>query len=141
MAVEIRPTTTTTCSPSFLYTADACQAWALAQGLEVGGSGYSFAGEYFQVGCYAYNTGGLDGHAFFGTGGSVQQMSTRGTFVSQESEYGGQYRLFDPACAPATTTAAGTTMAPEGCTAYPSKFIGDGWCDAGTVRVFSTDLI
>ena len=52
-----------------------CQAAAEAAGLQIGGGGYDFAGEYGTKGCYTYNSGKYEGMAFFGTGGDTIAMS------------------------------------------------------------------
>ena len=52
-----------------------CQAAAEAAGLQIGGGGYNFAGEYGTKGCYTYNSGKYEGMAFFGTGGDTIAMS------------------------------------------------------------------
>jgi hypothetical protein len=51
-------------------TEDACAAASAAAGIETGGVGYDFAGDYGTKGCYMYTTGTYGGHSYFGTGGS-----------------------------------------------------------------------
>ena len=43
-------------------------------GLDLGGRGLKFAGDYSEVGCFSYSSGGLKGKVFYGTGGTIQQM-------------------------------------------------------------------
>jgi len=63
------------CEP---YSEEACRKAALNAGLELGGDGYEFAGDYGTKGCYAYVKahGKYAGNAYYGTGGSVAEMST-----------------------------------------------------------------
>ena len=42
-------------------------------GLQIGSS---FVGDYTTKGCYAYNLGGYANKAYYGTGGSVAEMTT-----------------------------------------------------------------
>mmetsp|Transcript_107637 Transcript_107637/g.197688 ORF Transcript_107637/g.197688 Transcript_107637/m.197688 type:complete len:342 (+) Transcript_107637:80-1105(+) len=60
-------TTTTACVP---YTEDTCRQAAVALGLQPGGNGVDFAGDYSLKGCYSYASGSYKGYAFYGTGGS-----------------------------------------------------------------------
>ena len=52
-----------------------CQAAAEAAGLDIGGGGYEFAGEYGTKGCYTYNSGKYEGQTFFGTGGDADAVA------------------------------------------------------------------
>ncbi len=45
-----------------------------ALGLELGGAGFEFAGDYKQKGLYAYKSGKYTGMAYFGTGGTEEEM-------------------------------------------------------------------
>jgi hypothetical protein len=59
-------------------TPEGCQAAVEAQGLTVGGGGYSFAGDWVVKGCYAYyppGDSGYSGMAYFGTGGTQEDMN------------------------------------------------------------------
>ena len=47
---------------------------AFGQGLKIGGAGSMFVGDWSTKGCYAYKTGKYAGIAFYGTGGSNQEM-------------------------------------------------------------------
>ena len=47
---------------------------ALSQGLKQGGAGSDFVGAWSTKGCYAYKSGKYAGIAFYGTGGSIEQM-------------------------------------------------------------------
>ena len=57
-------------------TEDSCKAAAVAQGLQLGGAGYAFSSgsSVYSRGCYAYESGTYGGRAYFGSGGSQQQM-------------------------------------------------------------------
>lgn len=59
------------CTP---YSREACMAAALSQGLKQGGAGSEFVGDWSTKGCYAYKSGTYAGIAFYGTGGSKEQM-------------------------------------------------------------------
>ena len=56
------------------YSKEACEAAANSLGLEKGYGNYNFAGSYGTKGCYAYETGNYAGVAFYGTGGSEDNM-------------------------------------------------------------------
>ena len=58
----------------FPLTEDACSSVAVAAGVELGGAGYEFAGDYGNKGCYFYTSGPYADRAYFGTGGSDAQM-------------------------------------------------------------------
>ena len=51
-----------------------CEARANALGLELGGAGYDFAGDFGTKGCYTYSSGTYEGKAYFGTGGERDDM-------------------------------------------------------------------
>merc|ERR1719411_298688 len=61
--------------PVACLAAEDCRRRALALGLQEGGGGHSFAGSYRTKGCYFYANGTYGGMAFFGTGGTVAEMS------------------------------------------------------------------
>ena len=52
--------------------------------MDAGGFGYSFVGDYSEVGCFSYRIGRFDGSVFYGTGGTIQQI--------QENVSGTKYR-------------------------------------------------
>jgi len=56
--------------PTHCYgtTEDACREAALALGLTIGGVGYDFVGDFLTHGCYSYDSGIYQGHAYFGRG-------------------------------------------------------------------------
>ena len=57
------------------YSEQACRDAANALGLSLGGAGHSFASSsYFRKGCYAYSSGRYAGMAYYGTGGTTEQM-------------------------------------------------------------------
>jgi len=51
-----------------------CKKLAESLGLQIGGGGFSFAGPYETKGLYSYNSGRYAGMAFFGRGGTEDQM-------------------------------------------------------------------
>ena len=51
-----------------------CRRWVERRGLQPGGLGLDFAGDYATKGLYAYRGGKYDGMAFFGTGGTEEAM-------------------------------------------------------------------
>ena len=55
---------------------EACANWADEHGFQKGYDGADFAGDYGTKGCYAYQTGSYANQAYFGTGGSIEEMST-----------------------------------------------------------------
>lgn len=52
----------------------ACRTKAQELGLLLGGGSSAFTGAFTTKGCYAYSSGSYSGRAFWGTGGSVNQM-------------------------------------------------------------------
>ena len=60
------------CVDGFIFpmTQADCRSASNAAGIEPGGVGYDFAGDYGTKGCYMYTTGTYGGHSYFGTGGS-----------------------------------------------------------------------
>ena len=46
-------------------------------GLQKGGSGVDFAGDFGTKGCYAYETGTYAGMAYYGTGGTDEQAKAQ----------------------------------------------------------------
>ena len=55
-------------------TQQGCAETARALGLSLGGGGLAFASEFTSKGCYSYSSGPYAGMAFFGTGGSDEEM-------------------------------------------------------------------
>jgi len=68
--------TTAVCTP---YSAEACRAAAQRLGLEEGGAGHAFEGDYSQKGCYAYSSGEYANRAYYGLGGSDSEISSPNT--------------------------------------------------------------
>ena len=66
------------------YSEEACRDAANALGLSHGGLGYPFTDKYSVKGCYGYSSGQFDRKAFYGTGGTTEQM--------KKSLNGDQYR-------------------------------------------------
>ena len=69
--LHLRITYTETCQP---YSEQACRDAATVLGLQVGSTGSSFASDYPTKGCYAEISGEHAGQAYYGTGGSVEDM-------------------------------------------------------------------
>ena len=63
------------CQP---YSEQACRDAAKALGLQLGSTSHAFTGKYEQKGCYAYSAGKYAGKAYYGTGGSVEDMQKEG---------------------------------------------------------------
>jgi hypothetical protein len=85
------PSPTPPSSGSCSYGVDACRAAAERLNLITSGTGsYGFSGVYSETGCYAYNTGALNGYAWYG-------LRSDGSEVQGESELSavqsGKYRL------------------------------------------------
>ena len=59
------------------YSEQACRDAATELGLGLGTSSHAFSGPYSHKGCYAYNSGSNQGKAFFGTGGSEEDMKKK----------------------------------------------------------------
>ena len=54
-----------------------CREIALDKGLSLGGHGYEFVGNYGTKGLYSYHSGKYKGMAFYGRGGSTNEMTTQ----------------------------------------------------------------
>jgi hypothetical protein len=59
----------------FPMTPASCAATANATGVELGGAGYDFAGDFGTKGCYMYTSGAYANKAYFGTGGTDEAMT------------------------------------------------------------------
>ena len=59
------------CQP---YSEQACRHAATALGLQLGSTASPFAGKFTQKGCYAYSSGKYAGQAYYGTGGTAEDM-------------------------------------------------------------------
>ena len=59
-----------------------CNAAARRQGLSIGGAGWAFSGDFATKGCYTYSAGEFAGHAFYGTGGTEDQLSEKPSCAS-----------------------------------------------------------
>jgi hypothetical protein len=55
---------------------ETCKKVAQSLGLKIGGAGFNFAGDYEVKGLYAYSSGSYKGLAFFGTGGTPEQIKS-----------------------------------------------------------------
>ena len=62
---------------SIALTESDCKAAARRQGLSIGGAGWAFSGDFVTKGCYTYSAGEFAGHAFYGTGGTEDQLSEK----------------------------------------------------------------
>jgi len=71
---------------------------AQSLGLQLGGNGYAFSGDYSTKGLYAYRSGKYNGMAFFGRGGSVTEME------APLEEGGSKYRPLPKKVATTTST-------------------------------------
>ena len=56
------------------YSLEACEYAGKRLGLQLGGIGYAFSGDYDAKGCYTYDSGEYHGMIFYGTGGSEDEM-------------------------------------------------------------------
>ena len=76
------------------YSEDACRSAGEKLGLEFGGGGYEFIGEYGTKGCYAYTEESSDygGRIYYGTGGKTDEMM-------MDPSKDDQYRPFGYDCA------------------------------------------
>ena len=70
----------------------AAEEFARALGLQVGGAGYPFVGNWATKGLYAYRSGQYNGIAYFGTGGSERDRLT----MPHESEKYRPWNRYDP---------------------------------------------
>merc|ERR1712048_1215821 len=94
--------------------------------------GYAFSGPYSHKGCYAYNSGSNQGKAFFGTGGSEEDMKKE----LPENRY--RPRNYD--CAAVECSMAASTRFKVNSCSSSSKFSADFKCMnafVGTVTKFS----
>ena len=59
------------------YSVDACRAAAETLGLQLGSDFRDFEGaSYSEKGCYSYESGRFEGMAFYGSGGTDEEMQT-----------------------------------------------------------------
>ena len=68
------------------------EEFARALGLQIGGAGYPFVGNWSTKGLYAYRSGQYNGIAYFGTGGSERDRTT----MPHESEKYRPWNRYDP---------------------------------------------
>lgn len=68
------------------YSQEACRRYAQAQGLQLGGAGSDFAGDYTTKGCYTYPSGKYAGRAYYGqvNDGDVTSENQLGTLSSPQ---------------------------------------------------------
>ena len=64
------------CKP---YSIEACRDAAIRQGLKLGSRKYEFEDNWTIKGCYYYKEGSQKGTAFYGTGGTLEQMARHST--------------------------------------------------------------
>ena len=84
------------CKVKYPNTPDAAEAWIREYeiGLIIG---KTFKGTYKTKGLYAYNSGYHKGHAYFGTGGTEEQMTAE-VSRSVRVQHPGQYRPYQCMC-------------------------------------------
>lgn len=59
------------------YSVNACRVAAQSLGLQIGNDNHGFENDtYSEKGCYAYSSGVFENSAFYGTGGTTEQMQT-----------------------------------------------------------------
>ena len=68
------------------------EEFARALGLQIGGAGHPFVGDWATKGLYAYSSGQYSGIAYFGTGGSERERLT----MPHESEKYRPWNRYDP---------------------------------------------
>lgn len=59
------------------YSLEACEYSGKRLGLQLGGNGYAFSGDYSSKGCYSYYNGTHQGMIFYSTGGSEDEMKQK----------------------------------------------------------------
>ena len=57
------------------YSQQACEEAVKNLGLQRGSASFPFVGDYKVKGCYAYNDGSYANIAWYGTGGSIEEIS------------------------------------------------------------------
>lgn len=73
------------------YDQESCAKAAVAQGFEIGSEETCFAGDWNEKGCTAYTKGEWKGSAWWGTGGTEEQMSR--TVTESENNQVGIIRI------------------------------------------------
>ena len=68
------------------------EGFARALGLQIGGAGHPFVGDWGTKGLYAYSSGQYSGMAYFGTGGSERERLT----IPHESDKYRPWNRYDP---------------------------------------------
>mmetsp|Transcript_77114 Transcript_77114/g.146754 ORF Transcript_77114/g.146754 Transcript_77114/m.146754 type:complete len:319 (+) Transcript_77114:97-1053(+) len=115
------------CEP---YSKAACAQAATVAGLQLGGKGYGFEGDYSQKGCYTYESGKYAGHAYYGLGGSYKE------YWGELS--GGKMRPPGYDCSGPLATTAAPTLPPTALDKY--WHFGEGQCtDEDGKTVLATD--
>ena len=59
------------------YSKEACEDVVERLGLQKGGKGFNFVGDFEHKGCYSYESGSYANIAFYGNGGTEQQMASQ----------------------------------------------------------------
>ena len=62
------------------YSKQACEEAVGRHGLQKGGGGYNFVGTYPTKGCYTYKSGNFANMAYYGVGGTEDQIKVKLTF-------------------------------------------------------------
>jgi len=65
------PSSSSECQSSQPYSLEACKVAAERLGLQTGGTGWDFSGDFGTKGCYTYTSGKYEGRAYYGTGGTA----------------------------------------------------------------------
>ena len=59
------------------YSQEACEDVVDRLGLQKGGKGFNFVHNFVNKGCYSYESGDYANIAYYGSGGSEQEMATQ----------------------------------------------------------------
>ena len=73
--VTCKAVTVTSKSQAMCTLQSDCESRAEHLGLKLGGGGFEFAGDFSTKGCYTYESGTFEGHAYFGVGGSPDEIA------------------------------------------------------------------
>jgi len=77
------------CGPTAPYDCETCRELATSMGLEIGGAGYDFIGDYDANGCYTYTSGRYGCHAYCVNSGTNAE-------AAEPLSSSGKVRLDDP---------------------------------------------
>jgi len=120
--------------PPLAYDCETCRELATSMGLEIGGAGYAFTGDYGVNGCYTYTSGAYGCRAYCVNGATVAEAAEQ---LSSTDLGNGRVRLSDPEVSgqcspPVTLPPAPVTAAPEPASC-PSDWlqVGESGADIG----------